>query len=182
MNARVWRCYLMLVTATAFSHLNVISFCSQLHWLGWTRRDGSLSCFSESPSIVIVQRTWSSTWYYFILTSIMSDNGPTPQDDADRVCTTEVWICNRHWTLTVPIDSFEEASKAAANCKRIIFFYFTVFPIFSKPASQANPPTLCCCHSTNTDRSISSPCSWSDKKENNSDKAWPCSLGTWIHR
>ena len=78
----------------------------------------------------------------------------------------------------VPVDSFEEASKAAAKRKRI-FFCSTVFRIWlvtthCNPASrnrqaQSNPSTLCFCYSSSTDRSLSSPCSWFGKEENNSD-------------
>lgn len=192
-NARVWRNYLMLVTATAFWHLNEISFCSQHQWLGWTRRGGNPmigGCFSEAPSIAIAsgERTcYTSFTWRNILTSIMSDNGPTPQDDAERVCASKIWISKRHSAFIVPLDSFEEASKAAGECER----YSTVVRIWllttcnltpRNRKAQTNPSTLYFCHSSSTDRSLSSACSWSRKEENNSDKTWPGSLGTWIHR
>jgi hypothetical protein len=72
-------------------------------------------------------------------------------------------------------DSFEEAGKAAAECKRF-FFYSTVWllthcnPVSRNRKAQINLSTLCFCRSSSIDHSLSSPRSWSGKEENNSDK------------
>lgn len=122
----------------------------------------------------------------------MSDNAPTPQDDADRVCTYKsAYIKTRLNFYCTALDSLEEVGKASAKCKRI-FFYPIVFCIWlltprcdstsRNCQAQTNPSTLWFCHSSSFDHSLSASCSWPHKEENDSDKTWSCSLGTWIHQ
>ena len=47
----------------------------------------------------------------------MNDNAPTPQDDADRVCSL---VSTTHSLKGTLLDSFEEIGKAAAKFKYIL--------------------------------------------------------------
>lgn len=54
----------------------------------------------------------------------MSDNAPTPQDDADLVSTPKSLDQGCSTLICIPLDSFEEAGKTTTKCRRFFFFFF----------------------------------------------------------